>query len=503
MSLNSKASYGIQDGDIIAAVDMGSNSFHMVIAKLDNGEIRTIEKIGEKVQLAAGMQGGIITNEALERGEACLLRFAERLASLPSCVLRAVSTNTLRAAKNAKPFVREAEKILGVPIEIISGREEARLVYLGVAHTLADDGESRLVIDIGGGSTECVIGERFESKQMESLHMGCVSYMRYYPNGEISAQNFARAYNTAYLELLNICDSYRGRWQNCVGSSGTLLAIEQVMICNGLSAEGINREGLQRLKSLLLEFSHNDDVQFQGLKESRRRIFASGVAITLALFDALNIEHMSLSDGALREGVLYDLIGRYGHEDVRERTVTALEQRYDVNPELGQTVAAITDTLFEQVAEDWKLGEEDRRLLSWAARLHALGLSVSHHQFHKHGEYLIRVSDLAGFSRQNQEELALLVRSHRRKIPLALYDELSKNSRKRLLRLAILLRAAVLLKHTSNVDGIPDLRLDTTGKYAVQLEFPDGWLEEHPLTAYEFSQEQDLLNRAEIELLVS
>jgi len=474
----------------IAAIDIGSNSFHMIIARSDHNEMRPVERLGEKVQLGSGLVDGQLSDDAIERGLDCLRRFQQVLRQTPDCVIRAVGTNALRSAHNREAFLAPAEEILGCPIDVIAGREEARLVYLGVAHTQADDDDSRLVIDIGGGSTELIIGHRFEAKTMESLHMGCISFMKHFPDGQLEREYFQAAYQAAYLELLQIRGEYLGRWQNCVGSSGTLLAIEKIIVESGLAASGITAENLVVLQELLLGFDNIDDVALPGLKESRRHIIASGLAITKALFDALNISMMRLSDGALREGVLFDQLGRLTHEDVRERTVNALEDRYEISHEQIGQVIDVGQHFFAQVKADWQLTQNDQQLLLWASRLYLIGLTVSHSQFHKHGDYLIRHADLPGFSKKEQTFLALLIRSHRRKFPIDMYADLRIHERDKLIKLAILLRLAVVLRYTSSVDSLPSEVIVSPGQsQSLTLSFPGDWLNEHPLTFADLQEE--------------
>lgn len=487
----------------IAAIDIGSNSFHMVIARSEHNEIRPFERIGEKVQLGSGLEAGQLSADAIERGLDCLRRFQQVLRETPDCVIRAVGTNALRSAHNREAFIQPAEEILGCPIEVIAGREEARLVYLGVAHTQADDEDSRLVIDIGGGSTELIIGQRFEAKTMESLHMGCISFMRYFEGGKITRENFQAAYRAAYLELLQIRGDYLGQWQNCVGSSGTLLAIEKIIIDSGLASSGITAENLVVLQELLLGFDNVEDVDLPGLKESRRHIIASGLAITKALFDALEITVMRLSDGALREGVLFDQLGRLTHEDVRERTVSALEDRYEITHEQIGQVTDVAGHFFSQIKESWQLTDNHKQLLQWASRLYLIGLTVSHSQFHKHGDYLIRHADLPGFSRKEQSFLALLIRSHRRKFPIEMYDDLRKEERRHLIHLAILLRLAVVLRYTAPVDTLPsDITATAINDDEMSLQFPVKWLEDHPLTFADLQEEVSYLNSIGFTLII-
>lgn len=495
--------------DLFAAIDVGSNSFHMVIAKLEGQVLKPIERIGEKVQLARGLKDGLLAEDAMQRGLECFERFSERLRALgDNSAVRVVGTNALRAARNGQAFIDQAEAILGCDLDIIAGREEARLVYLGVSHTLGDKDENRLVIDIGGGSTELIIGRRFEALTMESLHMGCVSYMqRFFESGDISEANLDRAYRFACIELENIKTQYMAKgWSNCVGSSGTLQAVEQVLINQGWSEAGITKKGLLKLKKALLGFEKLEEVKFNGLKENRRTVFASGIAIVLALFDSLEIEFMSISSGALREGVLYDLIGRLDHEDVRERTVSALEQRYDIVKSDAAKVEQTAMHLWRQVADEWKvqtqtqIPNEQAQMLAWAARLHEVGMSISHSQFHKHGEYIISQSDLAGFSKQNQRALAALVRGHRRKYPQAIFETFGRQQAS-LEHICIILRLAVLLKHSLPEQGLLGVKAKAAGKQLI-LTFADDWLSERPLTQAKLEAEQAYLNKAGYDLVI-
>lgn len=487
---------GQSEQPVLAALDLGSNSFHLIVARIEHGEIRPVERIGEKVQLAAGIgDSQRLDCAAIERGLACLARFRQVLDSLQPDLVRVVGTNALRAAKNSNDFIVPAEGVLGCPVEIIPGREEARLIYLGVAHTLSDDEQSRLVVDIGGGSTEFVIGQRFEPKRLESLHMGCVSYMkRFFANGKITEKRFRKAYEAASLEVLNIRDAYRQLgWQECVGSSGTLMAISLILQEQGWSDGAITPQALSQLCSALFAYRHVDDIDFVGLKENRRGVFPSGVAIACALIDYLGIEQMTISNGALREGVVYDMIGRLSHEDVRERTVSALMQRYGADEQNANRVEAIAGRLCGFVCDHWNMKSDDLMLLRWASRLHEIGLSIAHNQFHKHGEYLIHNSDLPGFSQRDQQALALLVRGHRRKFPSELFDELPKPQRTRLEQMCLLLRLAVLFKYVIQLEGEPEFIAEAEGK-TLTLRFPMGWLARHPLTAAELNTEATQLS---------
>lgn len=491
--------------ELLAAIDMGSNSFHMVVARLVHGEIRTLEKMGEKVQLGAGLDtDNRLTEAAQQRALECLGRFAQRLSGMPVSAVQIVGTNALRVARNAGEFIARAEQVLGFPVEVIAGREEARLIYLGVSHTLSDDTGRRLVIDIGGGSTEFIIGERFEARELESLHMGCVSFRnRYFGDGQISRRQMDRAVTHAQQELLNIRTPFRELgWQSAVGSSGSIKAIAMVLAGMQISDGSIDLKGLRELRRRLVDLGQADRLGELGVREDRRSIFPAGFAILLAAFESLGIDTLTYTDGALREGLLYDIVGRIRHEDVRERTITALQERYHVDQVHGQAVETTAITLWDQVAQNWRIDSvTDEELLRWACRLHEIGLTISHSQYHKHGAYLLRYSDLPGFTQQFQRELATLVRSHRRKFSTAIFEEFSDSERPRLRYLSVLVRLGVLLQHARNLEQPPRLEAKA-GDNSLTLSFPAGWLEERPLTLADLDNEKDYLSRQGFTLTV-
>lgn len=489
---------------LIAAIDLGSNSFHMVLAKADHGEIRILERLGEKVQLAAGLDDErMLSEEAMQRGLDCLRRFGQLIQGLPQGAVRIVGTNALREARNRDEFIRRADELLGHEVEVISGREEARLIYLGVSHSIADTPGNRLVVDIGGGSTEFIIGQRFEPLLRESLQMGCVSYtQRYFKDGKITPARYAQAYTAARLELMNIEQGLqRLGWQESVGASGTIRAVGLAIKAGGLGNGEINAEGLAWLKRKVLKLGDIEKIDFDGIKPDRRQIFPAGLAIAEAIFDALELQHMSHSEGALREGVLYDLLGRHHHEDVRERTLSALMERYHVDLQQAERVERKALTALEEVASAWDLNEDwHRDLLQWGARVHEIGLDIAHYQYHKHGAYLIEHSDLAGFSRKDQLMLALLVRGHRRNIPKDKFADFGADG-VQLQRLCVLLRFAILFHHIRGTQASPKVVL-AAGAQSLDLTFPEGWLQANPLTQADFEQEATWLTRIGFTLTV-
>lgn len=484
--------------DLIAAVDLGSNSFHMVIAQEFQGEFRTLEKRGQKVQLAAGLDAaGLLSEDAQQRGLDCLREFAQRLQGMDSNRVSVLATNALRAARNRKEFIDRAEEVLGYPIEVIAGREEARLIYLGVAHTLADDAGKRLVVDIGGGSTEFIIGERFEPLALESLHMGCVSYTRrFFPDGRISEERFNDAVAAASQELLNIETHYKQLgWDSAVGSSGTIRAAEQALLVNGWESEGITAAGLKKLRKQMLQYETTDDVALSGVKPERRQVFIGGLAILQAIFDTFGPQRMIYSDGALREGALWDLVGRSTHENVRERTVQAMSERFYVDQAQAERVRGTAEAMFRQVQQDWRLDSMSAAFLNWSAQLHEIGLSIAHSGFHKHGAYLLQHADMLGFTRQGQSKLAALVRAHRRKWHEELFLEITPSRRDSAMKLSRLLRLAVILNHSRGVHPVPVPELEAADG-SLRMTMPQNWLAEHPLTARDLQEEVALQKNA-------
>ena len=482
---------------LISAIDLGSNSFHMVVAKAQNGEIRILERLGEKVQLAAGIdEEHKLSRESMQRGIDCLKRFAQLTNGMPIGSVRIVGTNALREASNRGDFIRRAEEVLRHPLEVISGKEEARLIYLGASHTLADNTGKRLVADIGGGSTEFIIGQRFEPLLRESLQMGCVSYtQRYFKDGKITQASYAQAYTAARLEIMSIEHALqRLTWDEAIGSSGTIRAIGMALKAGGHSSGGVNSGGLAWLKRKLFKLGDVEKIDFDGVKADRRTIFPAGLAILQAIFDTLELQSMQHCDGALREGLLYDILGRQYHEDVRERTLTSLMERYHVDLEQAARVEREALHAFDQVAEDWGLKDGLwRKMIGWAAKIHEVGLDITHYQHHKHGAYLIEHSDLAGFSNENQQMLALLVRGHRRNIPKDKFAYFGNEGIK-LMSLCVLLRFAILLHHIRGTQKMPRVTLRANGESLV-LMFPKGWLNENQLTQVDFEEEVSWLTR--------
>jgi len=483
---------------IVAAVDLGSNSFHLIVARIDDGSLHILDRLRETVRLGSGLnERGELTDEARERALDCLTRFGQRVRDMPRGSVRVVGTNTLRKARDTGRFLQQGAIALGHPIEIISGVEEARIIYLGVAHTLATDERRRLVIDIGGGSTELIVGQGFEPRYMESLYMGCVSMTQIrFTNGKITDKRWRNAMTEARLELRPVARRYRNLgWEVSVGASGTALAIARTVTASGWSEEGITLDALQALRDAMVTAGHVEALDLPGISTERAQVFPGGVAVMQALFEGLNIRRLVVSDGALREGLIYDLLGRIHHEDVRGRTIHGLMKRFQVDTAHAARVEETAMRLFDEVAGVWELEAGCRDMLGWSALLHEIGLAIAHSQYHRHGEYLLRNADLAGFSRQVQQVVAILVRSHWRRFSRSLFDEFPGDQRSSIARLAVLLRLAVVLNRSRSSQPVSAISL-SAGDDSLGLELGEGYLDAHHLTGADLGSERAYLEAA-------
>lgn len=459
--------------ELLAAIDLGSNSFHLAVARVDKGEVRKIISLSEKVQLAAGLdEDNWLSGAAMTRGFECLATFVQYLDAIPQKNIRIVATNALRKAVNRNAFIEKANQILGRPIEVIAGREEARLIYLGVSHTNAGT-DKRLVIDIGGGSTEFIIGQGFEPIEIESLQMGCVSYSQsFFKDGVINEKAFEATIKATETELLTIAKRYKKQgWDNVIGSSGTMksatLAISELGFDDGISLDGI-----KKLKKYLLDLKHIDKINLESVKPHRKGVFAAGVAQIYAIMKTLGIDKIDYSDGALREGVMYDMLGRQSHEDVRERSVVALAERYSVSAKQAGLVADTTLRLFDENKSNLGFDERIGELLGYAARLHEIGLAVSHSNYHQHSSYLLQHSDMFGFSSAEQDSLSALVLHHRRKLKADMAVAVKAVGGNALIGACLLLRLAVLA-HQARSRHSAKIRL-TVKKDQWQVAVADG-----------------------------
>ncbi len=485
-----------------AAIDLGSNSFHLVVAREEEHAITVIDRERDMVRLAAGLdERSLLTPEASKRALGCLARFGQRLRGLDAENVRVVGTNALRKAKNSRQFIARAEKLLGLPIEIISGVEEARLVYLGAAQTQQGERGRRLVVDIGGGSTEIIVGDKSEPVFLESLYMGCVSSSeKYFRRGKITAKRMNRAILAARLELepfitlIKTLDT-----KDVIGTSGTARAIDSVLRENGWSETGINREGLEKLVKKIVKAGKASRLKLAGLSEERRPVFAGGVAVMTAIFRTLELDFMRISDGSLREGALHDLVGRVLFEDRRAVTVRELMKRHHIHGAHANRVRKTTLELFDQIQHSGLLKRE-RRLLGWAAQLHEIGLMIAHNQYHQHGGYVLQNMDLPGFSRQEQGALAIMVRLHGRKYQPDLIEDSAYVRSEALSLMTRLLRLAVVLNRGHRPIDLPPITIEVDENFGMSLLIPKTWLSKNPLTATDLEQEADLMHTAGYDL---
>ena len=487
----------------MAALDLGSNSFHLIVAHESNGHLQVVDRIKEMVRLAEGLgTGNQLAGTVAERAMDCLERFGQRLRDLHRDNVRIVGTNTLRKARNPARFLSQARDALGHPVEVISGREEARLIYHGVSHTLEDNDDRRLVVDIGGGSTELILGRSFQPEIMESLHIGCVGIRdQFFPHGRISRKSLQAAVNHCRKELQAVRNQYRAvGWDIAIGASGTVLAARDVLTqLEDNPAATISPKGLKAINRRMIEAGHVDRLRLPGLSEQRRAVFPGGMAVLTAIVDALRLGALRASRGALREGLLYDLLGRAHDHDIRDSTVQNLMVRYHIDAAHAKRVRDTALSLFAQTAVAWGLAESSNRLLlAWAADLHEIGMDIAHTHYHRHGGYLLAHMDMPGFSWPDQLQLASLVRSHRRKFPVETEPMLA---RKHILRLAALLRVAVILNRSRSKNPLPHVSAAARNN-RLTLTIPRKWLSKHPLTSLNLEEEAAYLSASPIALTI-
>ncbi len=495
-----------QEEEIFAAVDLGSNSFHLTLAKFEHQNIQTIGKLKVRVQLAAGLNRyNKLEKDSSDRAIECLNQFGQRLQGMPVNQVKALGTYTLRKARNSKKFLLKAEKALGFPIEIISGREEARLIYSGVAHCEITQ-KKLLVVDIGGGSTEFATGIGFSSELLDSLQMGCVSFSRrFFRNGEVKKSSFKKAITATRLELLSIEDLYlREDRDEVIGTSGTIEAVHLLLKERGLVDDVILYPALKALRK---EFITKGNVENLTLPESiqdRKEIIASGLAILMGVFKSLKITEMRPSPAAMREGILFELFGAAQNEDIRESSVLGLRERFHIDNNQARRVYKTAKTIYRMVKHDWNIEKKGlKKLLRWACYTHEIGLSLNYSNHQKHGEYIIQSTDIAGFSLQQRNQLALLVRSSRRKFPMDLFNELGTDEQaQNLVYISRILRLAILLNHRRrDTSTLPESI--KVNKKRMELCFKKGYLAEMTLLKADLEQESSFLQRKYLQLVFS
>ena len=477
----------------------------MVVGRLRHGQLIIVDRLREMVRLASGLdRRGRLRRDCIDRSLDCLRRFGERIRDMDASQVRVVGTNTFRQARNADDFLIAAEEILGHKVEVISGMEEARLIYLGVAHLSSNVEDATLVVDIGGGSTELVIGKGYEPEHLESLFIGCVRLSsRFFDDGRTTRKRFEKARLAARLELSPVASLYRrSGWQHAFGSSGTIRAAARVAQSLGLVEAGISYSAVEAIIQRMTEAGDLDRLELPELSTERAPVFAGGIAILAEVMATLGLEQMRISDGSLREGLLYDMVGRLQHEDARDRTVRAMERRYHADEDQVQRVRETALMLLRQVEDDWSLAQTSaQQFLGWAAQLHEIGLDIAHVKYHTHGAYLLANADLPGFSQAEQQLLAVLVGHHRRKLQAFHVGNLPTEWRKPAFRLTVLLRLAVLLNRSRSPVDLPEIRL-RAGPRKLQIAFPGDWLANNHLTQADLEQEREWLRDVGFKLRV-
>ena len=497
----------MQNGTLLAAVDLGSNSFRLEIGRFDRGQINRTEYLKETVRQGNGLDADRnLTQDAMQRGWDCLARFGERLAGFRRSQVRAVATQTLREARNRDEFLAKANKILGFPIDVISGREEARLIYQGVAHMLPQSDERRLVVDIGGRSTEMIVGKGLDALNMESYRVGSVAWsMKYFPDGQFTSRAFNMAEVAAKAVLEEAINAYDAKsWDVAYGSSGTIGAVSDVLTASGWAAGVVTREGLDWLLDRLVKAQSADRLKIDGMKDDRRAVIGGGVSVLRAVFNLLGIEKMEAAQGALRHGVLYDLLDREKDiADLRSSSVQRLAARFDTDETQSARVGRVARQLFKMSVTELQPAETERlqRKLEWAAQLHEIGSQISHSDYHKHGAYILDNADAPGFALPELHRLSLLVLGHRgklRKLEADFEDRL-------LIQQLMCLRMAVIFCHARREPDLKGLQLEcavSPGKLFV-LNCRPGWSEAFPQSAYLLQEEVVAWQKTPWSLVVS
>jgi exopolyphosphatase / guanosine-5'-triphosphate,3'-diphosphate pyrophosphatase len=482
---------------------LGSNSFHLLVARWQHGQLVTLDRRKETVRLAADLDdNSILSEDGTARALACLDRFGEILREMPHESVRVVGTNAMRRMKQGEAFRDAAESALGHPVEIIGGREEARLIYLGVSHSLERGEDRRLVIDIGGGSTEVIVGKGPQALHRESLEVGCVVLnKRFFFDGVVDASRFREAELYAELAIQPVVALLRSEgWEHVIGCSGSVRAIATVLQNSGWARGAVSLEGLEKLRSKIIAAGTLNRLELSGLDEDRRPVFAGGLAVMHALMKSLDLKVVEVSDMALREGVIFDLLGRDGETDARVNSIKAMIDRWRVDEVHARNVLSTAIELYRQIASNWDIHSMYwRDGLTWGAQIHEIGLQISHDSYHKHGAYVVANADLAGFARRDQALLSALVAGHRRKFALDSLEALPATMVTPAKRVSVLLRLAVLFNRSRKGTDIPNVLIQVDGP-TIQLKLPKGWLDEHPLTEGDLVLEKSALKAAGFKL---
>lgn len=491
----------VRESTQIAVLDIGSNSFHLVVARIISGAVQLLHKTKIKVRLADGLDGhNILSQQAIDRGIQALEVIKTSLAGFEPNSVRIVATYTLRKAKNANQFIAAAKKIFPYPVEIIAGQEEARLIFNGVAHTESLD-DKTLVVDIGGGSTEFIIGEKLEPMLLRSLDMGCVSYtQQFFAKETIKAKHFDKAITAAQQELELIEDKYINiGWQRALGTSGT---IESLVLQAGLGLETheLSLTALEQIKDDIIAAGSIDNIDLPHVNEDRKQVFPAGLAILIAIFRSLKLPSINYAQAALREGVIYEMESSLANTNIKERSAQSLATRYDVDTKQAKLVLDTCFSLFEQAKEQWHLNEARLKpLLGWSALLHEVGLHINSRGVQRHSSYILANAELPGFNSEQQTFIATLARFHRKKIKLEEIPQLTQFSHYELLNCIVLLRLAVLLNIKRQQGFLPEYEFNVD-KNKLSLCFPENWLAEHPVITADLVKEQEQVEKANIKL---
>lgn len=494
----------MQDGTLLAAIDLGSNSFRLEIGRLDHGHIQRIEYIKETVRQGNGLDDDRnLSEESMQRGWDCLSRFSERLSNFKRTQVRAVATQTLREARNRDVFIKKANQLLGFPIDVISGREEARLIYLGVAHLLPQSDERRLVIDIGGRSTELILGKGYKSHLTESYRLGSVAWsLRCFENGRLDTYNFHRAQVSAQAILDEAAAGFdKANWDVAYGASGTVGAVADVLVAKGYAPGIIRREALDWLYNSLLRAGHIDKVNLAGLKEDRRAVISGGVSILRCLFDLLDLQELHVADGALRQGLLFDLLNREdANTDVRSASIARLATKFSVDASHSKRVATTAAKFLESILQDAPRAHQERLLRKtiWAADVHEIGARISHTEYHKHGAYILDNADAPGFANAELHRLSLLVYGHRGKLKKISETIGDMDFTCQLLAL----RLAVIICHARRAPDLQGIQLQPKDN-GFKLQLSLVWQKSYPQSTYLLHEESAAWQKIGVDLSIS
>ena len=486
-----------------AALDIGSNSFHFVYVRERDNQLQILHREKYEVQLALGLdEQNRLSEAAMQQGLEVLTQLALTTENLSSDSFRVVATYTLRTAINAKQFLKRAKQVFPFDIEIISGHEEARLIYQGVAHNHSSN-EQRLVIDIGGGSTECIIGQQLNTSVLASVPMGCVSYQQqFFADGVISAQQFQMAIITAKIEMESMVTRFKKvGWQLAIGTSGTIKAIANLITeQNTPNSVHLTLAELHQLKHQLIDFGHVSAITFSSLKDKRRPVLCSGLAILIAVFEMLDIKQMEYCDYSLRDGVLIEMMELADVTDVRQRAITSLQERFAVDSSQVTNVSVLAKTIFDAVQSPWQLTKSIyQKLLFWAIQVHEIGLDINSSGYHTHGEYILTYSDLAGFNQEQQAALAWLVGNQRKKIHVLADETFDALKVEKIHQLGVILRLAVLLQQQRNLAQLPTISV-VANRQLLTLSFDDNWLQQRQLLNEELLHEIKLLAKLDVQV---